>query len=242
MAQLNKNKSISGTIGNIVFREVDKKQILQAKPGPIKQTQETKASGSEFRQCSRWAKWLRLGLTSFLANHTDHYMYSRLAGQLYTSLQTNTALAKGVRTPLNSNMDSLGGFEFNTHSPFSEYFIPNITAILNDQNQVIITVPSFNPKTGMRFAKDTEKAELLLYVMATNFDHTSGYKDGYTILPIEKKEGTVAETVWTTPILPEGHLILVCAKLLYYNTTKFTEKNYVNSKECSPAMIIGVGH
>src|SRR6187399_2864610 len=103
MAQLNKNKSISGTVGNLVFRDVWKKQILQSKPGAIKQTKETKASGSEFRQCSSWAKWLRSWLNSFLANHTDSFMHSRFVGQLYTTLQANTTLPKGERTPLNSS-------------------------------------------------------------------------------------------------------------------------------------------
>jgi hypothetical protein len=137
-------------------------------------------------------------------------------------------------------MTSLIGFEFNTYSLFSQYFSPSITASFNDQNKVVITIPAFTPKTAMRFAKDSEKAELLLYVLGTNFDDNTKYTEAFTSISIEKTGETVTETVWTSPILPEGELLLVCAKLLFYNTTKFTEKNYVNSKECSPAKVIAV--
>ncbi|MDN3675848.1 hypothetical protein QWY90_00625 [Flavobacterium paronense] len=167
-------------------------------------------------------------------------MYSRLAGQVYKAIQLNTALPKGMRTPVNSTMDLLTGFEFNTYSPFTKYFAPEIAALLNDQNQVVVTVPAFNPKTAMRFAKGTEKAELLLYVLGTNFEDNTKYTEAFTRLPIEKKEETLTETVWTSPVLPEGQLLLVCAKLFFYTTTKFTEKNYVNNKECSPAKVIAV--
>jgi hypothetical protein len=237
MAYIDRSKSISGAIGNVVFRKVGTKQILQVKSGPIRQTKETKVSGSEFRQCSSWAKWLRLGLGSFLAKHTDSTMHGRFTGQFYTTLQGNTSFPKGERTPLNSDMASLAEFEFNTNSPFRDYFVPEITTVLNDQHQVVVTVPEFNAKAAVEFPQDTHYAELLIYAIATDFQDHTGFTDGYMILPIENKSETIAETVWASPAFPQGHLVLVCAKLLFYNTNRFTEKQYINSKECSPAMI-----
>ncbi|MGL2966622.1 hypothetical protein [Flavobacterium sp. XGLA_31] len=238
MAQINKHKALSGVIGNLVFRTMAKKQIVQSKPDSVQQTSKTRISGSEFRQCSSWAKRLRLGLTSFLSHDTDSYMHSRFTGQLYAALQLNTALPKGVRTPLNSSMVGLAGFEFNTHSPFTDYFTPDINAVLNDQNQVVVTIPAFHPKTAVHFAEETQQAELLLYVLSTNFDRHTHYEDAYTLLPIAYQEALIPETVWTGPVMPQGHLVLVCAKLLFYHTNRFTEKQYVNSKNCSPARII----
>lgn len=48
MARLDKNKFLSGVIGNLVFRNLDEKQIVQSKPDNIKQSRLTKLSGSEF--------------------------------------------------------------------------------------------------------------------------------------------------------------------------------------------------
>jgi hypothetical protein len=241
MAQINKNKSIVGSIGQVVFKEVGKKQILQSKPTDMKQTKRTKESGSEFRQCSSWTKPLRFQLSSFLSNHTDSFMHSRLAGKFYTTLQANTELAKGVRSPMNSDMLALAGFEFNTNSPFPDYFMPTINAVLNDQNEIVITIPAFNPKVEMLFAENTSHADLLIYVMASNFEPFGGFDEGYTVVPIENKYQTKAETIWTSPPMPQGKLVLVCAKLLFYNPNRFTEKQYINSKECSPAQIVMVG-
>ena len=241
MAERNRNNSYSGAIGNLVYREVGNKQIVQLKPDSIRQTKRTKESGSEFRQCSSWSKWLRLRMHSFLEKNVDHYMFSRFAGRFYTVLQTNIDLPKGERTPLNSDMGALAGFDFNTNSPFADYFMPGIAATLTDQNEVTVTIPSFNPKVEMQFAKGTRYAELLVYVMTASFESNTGFTDDYTILPMQNMAYTLPETVWTSTPLPEGQLVLVCAKVLYYNTNRFTEKHYVNSKECSPATIVMVG-
>jgi hypothetical protein len=71
MARLDKNKFLSGVIGNLVFRNLDGKQIVQSKPDKIKQSKMTKLSGSEFRSCSQWAKMIRQHLYNFLINQND---------------------------------------------------------------------------------------------------------------------------------------------------------------------------
>jgi len=121
MARIDKKNLLSGALGNLVFRNLDGNQIVQSHPGSVKQTQATKASGSEFRQCSHWAKLLRYGLSNFIDKQTDSYMFSRFTGAVYKAIQKNITLPKGQRTPLNSDMSSLIGFEFNTHSPFTTY-------------------------------------------------------------------------------------------------------------------------
>ncbi|WP_293892212.1 hypothetical protein [Flavobacterium sp.] len=241
MAQLDRSKSITGAIGNIVFKKIGNKQILQSKPDSVKQTKSTKAAGSEFRQCSLWGQRLRHGLRSFLAGEEGGYMHSRLNGQLYAAIQMNTVLPKGERTPLNSDMSTLAGFEFNTHSPFMDYFALPIEAMLDEQRQVVVTVPEFDPRTALQFAQNTKQAELLIYVLATNFDNNTGFPDDYTLIPIPNNFAVVPQTLWTSKPIPEGYLLLVCAKLQFYNTTRFTEKHYVNSKECCPMRVVMVG-
>lgn len=240
MAQLDRNKSINGAIGNVVFKTIGGKQILQSKPDSIRHTERTKAAASEFRQCSKWGTRLRKSLVSFLAKEEGGYMHSRLNGQLYAAIQQNNSLPKGERNPLNSDMASLAGFEFNTYSPFAEHFLPEIEVTLNNQRQVEITVPEFQPATAIKFAKGTKQAELLLYVLATDFESGSGFRDAYTVVPVPNNYQAVPETNWTSPPMEEGKLILVCAKLLLYNTNRFTEKHYINSKAFSPAGVLMV--
>ena len=107
MARIDKNKFLSGAIGDLVFRNLDGKQVVQSKPDGVKQSRLTKLSGNEFRNCSKWAKMLRYNLNDFLAQQTDGYMYRRFTGQLYKALQSNTSLMKGERTPLNCHLEAL---------------------------------------------------------------------------------------------------------------------------------------
>lgn len=238
MARINKKNILSGRIANLVFRNVAGKQIVQSRPEDMKQTKATKLSSSEFTQCSRWAKSLRLSLIPFLVGLTDTYMYRRLTGQLYKALQTNTAIGKGQRTPLNADMSELIGFEFNAYSPFADYFLPKFAISLDSQRHLSVIIPEFEPKTEVVFAEKTYQAELVVYVLATHLEPNTAAIETHFILPIESQTALVAETHWISFALPADCFVLVTAKLMYYNTNKFTMKNYVNSKELNPACVV----
>lgn len=238
MARINKKNILSGRIANLVFRNVEGKQIVQSRPENMRQTTATKLSSSEFTQCSRWAKSLRLSLIPFLVGLTDTYMYRRFTGQLYQALQTNTAILKGLRTPCNADMSGLVGFEFNTHSPFTHYFLPKLNVSLDSQRQLRVILPEFEPKTEVVFAEKTHQAELIVYVLATNLEPNKAAIETHFILPIERQTALIPETQWTSLALPADYFVMVSAKIMYYNTNKFTAKNYVNSKELNPACVV----
>ena len=241
MGQVSKKNIISGATGNLVFRNLDGKQIVQSHPGEIRQTQATVASASEFSHCSRWSKDLRIGLHSFLARHTDSYMYRRLTGTFYNALLKNTYLPKGQRTPFTANMKALEGFEFNTHSPFKEYFLPEITVVMDSQRQVQVIIPELEPKSQIRFPEEVSHAELVVYVYATKFEVSSPIADAFFTLPISSSTAVQPETVWTSPALPENHFVVVAAKLLYYEENQFMGKKYSNSEVLNPCRILFCG-
>ena len=238
MARLNKKNILSGRIANLVFRNVGGKQIVQSRPEEMNQTKATKLSSSEFTQCSRWANILRLSLLPFLVGLTDTYIYKRLTARLYAVLQTNTSIPKGLRTPCNADMGALVGFEFNTHSPFVDYFLPQIEVHLDSQRQINVMLPEFEPKTEVVFAERTYQAELVVSVLATHLEPNTAAIETHFILPFERQTPLVPETQWTSFALPVDYFVMVSAKILYYNTNTFTVKNYVNSKELNPACVI----
>lgn len=238
MGQILKKNIISGSVGNLVFRNIDGRQIVQSHPGKIKQTTATKASSSEFRHCSNWAKQLRTLLIPFLIYQTDSYMYRRLTGQFYNALQSNLNLPKGERTPLNSNMKDLEGFEFNSHSPFKDYFDANITTVLDDNRQLQLTLPELDPKNQVLFPDKVHDAELIVAVYATTFDLSAKIVEASFVVPLKKNTTLQNETVWTSPPIPENYFMVVVAKLLFYTPDKFMGKNYLNSKTLNPASIV----
>lgn len=241
MAHIRNKNFISGATGNLVFRNLNGKQIIQSHPGEIRQTRATVASASEFSHCSRWAKHLRIGLHSFLAGHTDSYMYRRLTGAFYNALLENTHLSKGQRTPFTADMKALEGFEFNIHSPFKKYFLPEITVVMDSQRQVQVTIPELEPKSQIRFTEGVPHAELVVYACATKFEASSPIADAFFTLPIPLDAAVQSETIWTSPVLPEGYFVVVAAKLLYYEENQFMGKKYSNSDVLNPCRILFCG-
>lgn len=242
MARIENKKIISGLIGELVFRNLRNKQVIQSRPKDIKQTVATKSAATEFGQCSTWAKQLRLGLNAFLLDGFDNKMYQRLTAQFYNAIKNNLNVPKGQRNPLNSTMNELVGFEFNNNSPFTKHFTPQLQVALNSQNQLTITLPAFDPKTEVLFPKKCSQVSLLLYVFATTFKPSESFAEEHFILNIDQNIPINNTQTWTSAPLPQNHLVLLSTKLMYYNTNAITGKNFLNTKLLNPAAIDFVGH
>ena len=242
MARVTKNNFLSGTINNLVFRNLNGVQVVQSKASKVRQTQKTKASGNEFRACSTWAKLLRQNLSSFLLHQTDSYMYRRLTGELYNALLSNTNLNKGERTPTNCSTAGLNGFEFNSHSFFKDYFLVDVQAGLNAQRQVVFNIPEMNCKQDMLFPKRYNNAELLLYCIAFLPENNTTVTEAYTMIELNNTAAVIPPFSWTSPVFPEGCWVIAVAKLMYYTSDKFINKNYLNSKAFNPATLLLSAH
>lgn len=242
MARVTKNKLLSGAISNLVFRNVDGLQVVQSLPDKVKQTSRTKESGSEFRTCSTWAKKLRWNLSAFLMQQTDAYMYRRLTGALYHAIRNNTAMLKGTRTPLNSDTSGIVGFDFNSHSPFRANFLPELNVVLNEDRQVVVSVPELCSKEALIYPKRYYHAELLVFVTATSLQLNASKEEAYTVFELPYAPTPQPMRHWTSPVLGEGQWVVVTAKVLFYKADQFVAKNYVNSAAFSPAMVLFSGH
>lgn len=239
MARINGKNKISGAIGAVVFRTFNGKQIIQSKGRKITQSQATRSSAREFRQCSTWAKGLRLSYESFLAAMTDSYMHGRLTAALYQTLRHNTTLLPGSRTPFTSDMSGLAGFEMNTNSPFAAYFLPEITVVFTAGGEVAVHCDGFVAKDAVTFPEGLVHAELLLYVMTTNLAQAAPVAAQHWLIPFAL--GDVVPAIdWLTAPLPADGLTTVAAKLLYYRDNTLTGKTYCNTKMLSPARILAV--
>jgi hypothetical protein len=237
MATLGNKKVFSGMAGNVVFRNLNGKQIVQARPSNVKHSESQKKSAAEFGNCSRWAKQLRWGLTPLLAGMTDTIMYQRFTAAVHSAIK-QSELPKGERTPITAAMHLLEGFEFNTHSPFADHFKSEFTAGLNDGNEILITLPAFEAKEAIVFPEYCTHAKLITYVYATNFEVNSAHLRFHSIIDINKNDVVPAQTLLATTAIPAGHFVLVAAKLLFYKPDSLTGTRDLNTETLSPAMVV----
>jgi hypothetical protein len=240
MATLGNKKIFSGTAGNVVYRNLNGRQIVQSRASNVKHSETQKRSASEFGSCSRWAKQLRIALGPLLLGMTDSYMYQRFTATIYSAIK-GSELPQGMRTPLNSNMNALEGFEFNSHSPFTDYFKPQFSATLTESNEMIIALTAFDTVDAIVYPPGCGNAKLALHVIATDFGDSTLPLIYHNILAIDGNTSIAAQTVLNTQPLPAGYFVLVTAKLMYFNPNALIETNYLNNKMLSPAMVVMAG-
>ena len=240
MAQLGNKKIFSGMAGNVVFRNLNGKQIAQSRPSNVKHSATQKKSASEFGSSSNWAKQLRLGLSSFLVGMSDSYMYQRFTTAIYNTIK-DSDLPQGARTPLNADMQGIEGFEFNSNSPFSDYFSPELTTTLTATNEIQLTLPAFNAAEGIAFPEQCDNVKLIVYAYATDFKDNPSQLVFHNILEINRAEAVPTQTLLSTTPIAVGHFVIVAAKLLYFKPNIITQANYLNTKEFSPAQLVFAG-
>lgn len=238
MARIHKNNQLIGRIGNVVYKQIGNNLIAQSRPNNMKQTIATQQSSNEFLQCSTWAKHLRNCLNPFLNDCSDTFMYKRFTSAVYKAIQQNNSFPKGERTPLNSDMSYLNGFEFNNNSPLTNSFFITPNVSLDNQNKIHINLPEFDPKTAVSFPKNIHDAELLFYIIATDMQLSNAYEEMYFSIPIHYNLDNTPATSWSSPVIQSDCLIVVCAKLFFYKSTIFSTKDYINTKAFNPSQIV----
>ena len=123
MAQLDKHNRLIGGLGDLVFRQVNGKTIVQVKLGKngVNQTKQTKLSSSDFGTASSTTKCLSMTLRRLFLTYYDHQMFNRFRKTVYQAMLSNTEIPKGEKDLWQGEISLLDGFEFNLSSLYSDY-------------------------------------------------------------------------------------------------------------------------
>lgn len=240
MAYLDKNNIIRGALGNVVFRQLDDKNVIQAKPEKLKQTKATKESATDFGTASTTAKKLTISLKSIYFNHHDNKMHTRLRSCILNIFKKNMTTSRGQKSLWMSDIETLNGFDFNLTSLFSDYLKLNIGVSMSHDHKIKIQVVSLDPKKYIKWPESIFKAELCFLMSVFE-------KDDLRIKNQEvfKKEisffnsSVTALNYSSTPITSDA-LVIVSACLLFYKEDSLVSRIPINHKSMHPAQIIKV--
>lgn len=241
MASQGHKNQLNGAIGPIIFQQRYGKTIVRSKPDRIRQTQATKSSGSEFQYCSRWSKYLRLGLQPLWLGNTDSLVSQRLTALLYTTLQKNTALPKGERNWSNTDISSLKGFEVNSHSLFDSYFKMEIGAELTASRTLKITVPELITAQSIRYPDGCTDAELVCCITATRISTGELVNTVVESFALPKSSNALNIPAFESESLPAGCIILAAAQLVFYGNNIVSGRHALNTKKLNPGTLLWVG-
>jgi hypothetical protein len=232
---------IRGRIHNIVYRVVGGENILQGRPRNVKQTAATKASGLEFGLASSAACVIRQAFSPVYQWY-DGGMINRCTQAVLKSIRGSRSKPRGERDLHDGDAGCLEGFQFNAASPLGEVLAVRPRVSKDEAGKLSISLPSFKEYGDVKGPKDPSLFKLRLLVIAFNF------KEGcYEYLRYEELEfgrsAVIEARTWEvdTSSVP-GNLVLVSMSLDFYGRDSLTGDSSMNSKECSPAEIIGAFH
>ena len=236
MAVIDNKGRLRGSIGNLVYRAVGNTNIVQSKPGKIKQTLSTKESALEFGLASNCGRILRELYNSF-AGYSDSRLLNRMNVSLLKMLRDSDK-PRGERDLHDGNPEHLRGLQFNTNSPLTEA-LPVRPKCSMEDGAVRIYLPSFKGSQLM-LPRYSQTCVLRLMIAAINF--REGYYEYLDYKDIEVERGIVVpEQEWISEVaLPAGSIVLVSASLHYFGMQDINgERLGFNSADCSPAEVIG---
>ncbi|HEY1025683.1 MAG TPA: hypothetical protein VGE26_11000 [Sphingobacteriaceae bacterium] len=239
MARIDNQGKIRGSVGNYSYRVVGDKNLLQSKPGKVKQTANTKESASEFGLASTSAKVIRSCLYALIQGRHDGGMINRLQQTVYHAIKTGTG-TRGNRTLYDGDLSKLLGFEFNNRSPLSEVLKIKPSAVMDGSGRILVTIPSFKTRRDMKMPSRANGCYLRVVVTALNFSSAYFQYTGHQQLNIQASSVHEEQTLTFDQEIPQGCVVLISMSLHFYTPQTLVGEIVLNSDELNPVSLIGI--
>lgn len=236
MAIKDVNGLYRGSIGNLIFKVVQGKQIVQGRATDIKQSARTKESSTLFGLCSSQAAQIRGKLRPYLDAKHDTNMIPRFLGSCFRIVKAQSSFGK--LDLVSADMSDLIGFEFNSSSPFSTYFYSKISISRNPIEGLEVSVPSFIAEKELCYPTQCQYAELRIILFHSSLKMNTRSVILHKEYHIAKsKVPQEAFTFNFEPIEDPGITLVISQLLFYKNKSKFG-KVYLNDKNLHPMQVI----
>lgn len=238
MAVRDANGLYRGTIGNLLFRVVNGKQIVQSKALSITHSVGTKRSSKTFGLCSSQATQIRGKLKPWMDGYCDTKVSHRFLGACIRGVKSE--INKHLEEPnvVHANMKDLEGFEFNSAAPLSKCFWGGISVLGEPHEGLEIKIASFIPKKDVRYPVQCQNVEFKLIVFHSSLGVNSADVLEQQQWVVEKnKEVEEEKSIRIAPITTQG-ITLVLVQLLYFKNKSKLGKVYLNDSDVHAMQVV----
>ncbi|MGG5507127.1 MULTISPECIES: hypothetical protein [unclassified Myroides] len=243
MAKIDKNGNLRGAIGSVTTRVSNNQNIIQQKCIHPKQTANTKKAAQAFGYASKYSKLIRFALCTIIGKNHDRELFRRFTSATYNALKNNVEIPSKERTFFNTNMQSLVGFDLNSHSPFADSCTLPIQVVTMNCNTVVLMLDSFTVQDHFVFPKNTTEVRLDFTLIPVLFPHPSSTESKTFSMHFSKNEVIDAQ-VWETPLLLPPYFTVMIAEVHYIQKVNMDKTRCINNSLFHPATIVYVhnGH
>lgn len=198
MATIDGKGRIRGKVGPVVYRVLNGKNIIQSKPGKVKQSKATQESSQEFAYIQNSAKRLRQYFYPAVQYLEDKKMANRFASQLYKILTQNSQHPKGERDLLNTDLSPIEGFQFNVNSPTDQFLKAKLEIQLNEQACLVIKVPALNLQNDFLWLSEASHAQIHVWVGAVDPENWKEINLQDFSIPLERGKPQIDPSEFTS--------------------------------------------
>lgn len=144
---------LKGTLGGITFYKTKDGYLAREKGGIDRKRmandpafKRTRENGQEFGTAGRFGKYLRNAIRPIVQAGSDKRLVSRMLRDLMQIIKTDQINDRGMRNPLDGNLELLNGFEFNLNGALaSSLYTPFEASLDRVSGEGEVVIPELVP-------------------------------------------------------------------------------------------------
>ncbi|EAQ51297.1 hypothetical protein [Leeuwenhoekiella blandensis] len=242
MAKLDSKNGLQGNIGNLVFRNVNGKTIVQSRPDTAGKARKGRAkqTATDFGRASQITSSLFRGLRPFLSTHYDPQFFNRFRKAVYQGMKMTSTLPQGSLDFWQGEPTVLEGLETDLKHQYPQYVqLPGLQVSL-EAGTLEINVPQFKANTNLYWPVKASEAELGYWISVYDSKTYQVLRHELFRIPIPHKTRSIPASRFTATALPAEALLLVTTGVLYFTADMRLGKLGMNSKAFNPTQVLKV--
>ena len=229
-------KGLSGSIGNVTYKQTKGGTTAGKKAEKIKQTKETKKLSTVFGAVSNFCGNLRYAMGN-ISDYTDPDMVGRVTKEVGSVFRHAYDKKTEKYYFEASDFNRLTGLELNINSPLKDSLWIPPTVELAPDNKLTVKLPALRIPHHLSFLKDATECQLKVEVFVINL------ADGYIrdaqlqTVEIQATQKMLPAQEWSFEVA-EGCVCVVGVGLSYYRLNGLY-KEMLHFLDHNPAQIVG---
>ena len=243
MAVIDSKGYVRGVVGPSVFRRAWDKNIVQARPGKIRQTAPSIESSSEFGLISSTAACIRHAFAPAI-RYYDGRAVGRALSAVSGSIRGSAGTVRCQRDLHDGDLNQLVGLEFNRNSLLQDVLRLRAEVERDASGQVRVQLPALDMRRDLRLPESLKSKGYRMQVrfLLIGFNFRENYYEYIDHRELEYRRGeqSEAQTITFEGEVPAGCMLMLSMSVSLYGSNAFDREDVLlNNLQFSPCALIG---
>lgn len=229
---------LRGAVGDLVFRVVNGKQVVQQRVSKPKVSKRVLKRAKLFGTCSKQTSIIRGRLKPWLGSNYDSKMISRFQGRCFTILNAKASKENTPKDLYTVDLTALKGFDFNSDSPVSKYLLKEVIVEGELATGLKVLIPQLETTTDLIYPRACEQLDLHIIALHIPTNEASNFSTHTKEWTLPKKMTIQEERAFVIPPIQTEGITLIIVQLLFSDHKSKFGKVYINDKKLHPMQVV----